>query len=117
MTGAIANQAAQLVTPMPRDSVAGLLVGRTSIVANAPTNALVIRTAPPNYPLLRETIDALDTRPTQVLFEVTIAEITLGKGFEFGVDWSVVSKSGDVTASFASTIPARRQQHHVIAAS
>ena len=98
------NQAAPapVSLPAPRDSAAGLLIGRTAIVANAPTNALVIRTAPPNYPLLRETIDALDSRPTQVLFEVTIAEISLGKGFEFGVDWSVVSKTGEVQAAFGN---------------
>ena len=86
----------------PRDSTAGLLVGRTTIVANNPTNALVIRTAPPNYPLLRETIDALDTRPAQVLFEVTIAEISLGSGMEFGVDWAAVNRGGDVDAQFGS---------------
>ena len=78
--GRDANQAAPLAVPAPRDSASGLLVGRTAIVANSPTNALVIRTAPPNYPLLRETIDALDTRPAQVLFEVTIAEICAGQG-------------------------------------
>lgn len=87
----------------PRDSAAGLLVGRTTIVANTPTNALVIRTAPPNYPLLRETIDALDTRPAQVLFEVTIAEVALGKGTEFGVDWSAINAGGDVEGRFGST--------------
>ncbi|MDQ8159064.1 MAG: secretin N-terminal domain-containing protein [Gemmatimonadota bacterium] len=86
----------------PRDSASGLLVGRTTIVANAPTNALVIRTAPPNYPLLRETIDALDTRPSQVLFEVTVAEIALGRGSEFGVDWSAVNRGGDVQAQFGN---------------
>jgi len=86
----------------PRDSAAGLLVGRTTIVANPPTNALVIRTAPPNYPLLRETIDALDTRPAQVLFEVTVAEIALGRGSEFGIDWSVVNRGGDVEAQFGN---------------
>ena len=86
----------------PRDSASGLLVGRTTIVANAPTNALVIRTAPPNYPLLRETIDALDTRPSQVLFEVTVAEIALGRGTEFGVDWSAVNRGGDVHAQFGN---------------
>src|SRR5688500_10855848 len=37
----------------------GILVGQTTLVASAPTNALIIRTAPPNYPLLRETIQAL----------------------------------------------------------
>jgi len=94
---------ATAMSATPRDSAAGVLVGRTTIVANAPTNALVIRTAPPNYPLLRETIDALDTRPAQVLFEVTIAEIALGRGFEFGVDWSAVNRGGDVQGQFGNT--------------
>ncbi len=94
---------APAMSATPRDSASGLLVGRTTIVANAPTNALVIRTAPPNYPLLRETIDALDTRPAQVLFEVTIAEIALGRGFEFGVDWSAVNRGGDVQGQFGNT--------------
>ena len=100
--GGTAGLAAQASASAPRDSASGLLVGRTTIVANAPTNALVIRTAPPNYPLLRETIDALDTRPSQVLFEVTVAEIALGRGSEFGVDWSAVNRGGDVQAQFGN---------------
>ncbi|MDQ8163514.1 MAG: secretin N-terminal domain-containing protein [Gemmatimonadota bacterium] len=100
--GGTAGLAALGAASAPRDSASGLLVGRTTIVANAPTNALVIRTAPPNYPLLRETIDALDTRPSQVLFEVTVAEIALGRGSEFGVDWSAVNRGGDVQAQFGN---------------
>ena len=99
---ALAQQNSAVPAGTPRDSASGLLVGRTTIVANAPTNALVIRTAPPNYPLLRETIDALDTRPSQVLFEVTVAEIALGRGTEFGVDWSAVNRGGDVQAQFGN---------------
>jgi len=102
-TGSLMNAAAPTPTAaLPRDSASGLLVGRTTIVASAPTNALVIRTAPPNYPLLRETIDALDTRPAQVLFEVTIAEIALGRGSEFGIDWAAVNRGGDVQAQFGN---------------
>ncbi|MBC8087984.1 MAG: hypothetical protein H7Z40_12020 [Phycisphaerae bacterium] len=85
-----------------RDSASGVLVGRTTIVASGPTNALVIRTAPPNFPLLRETIEALDVRPVQVLFEVTIAEIALGRGAEFGIDWAAVNRGGDVNAQFGN---------------
>lgn len=87
---------------VPRDSASGQLVGRTTIVASTPTNALVIRTAPPNFPLLRETILALDVRPAQVLFEVTIAEIALGRGMEFGIDWAAVNRGGDVQAQFGN---------------
>jgi general secretion pathway protein D len=100
--GAPGANASPVSGAAPRDSAAGLLVGRTTIVANTPTNALVIRTAPPNFPLLRETIDALDTRPAQVLFEVTIAEIALGRGAEFGVDWAAVNRGSDVQAQFGN---------------
>ncbi len=74
----------------------GALVGRTTIVPSVPTNSLIIRTSPPNFPLLRETIEALDTRPPQVLLEVAVAEITLGRGEDFGVDW--ITRGGSTTA-------------------
>lgn len=94
---------AAAVSALPaRDSAAGLLVGRTTIVPSTATNALVIRTAPPNFPLLRETIDALDVRPVQVLFEVTVAEIALGRGLEFGIDWAAINRGGDVQAQFGN---------------
>jgi len=75
----------------------GSLVGRTTVVPDPPTNSLIIRTAPPNFPLLRETIEALDTRPAQVLFEVAVAEVTLGQGDQFGIDWSVYGRDGGVS--------------------
>ena len=78
----------------------GSLVGRTTIVPSVPTNSLIIRTAPPNFPLLRETIEALDSRPAQVLLEVAVAEITLGRGEDFGIDW--VTKGGSTTTAFGN---------------
>lgn len=97
----------QVAQVTPRDTTAagaaqapGALVGRTTIVPSVPTNSLIIRTAPPNFPLLRETIEALDTRPPQVLLEVAVAEITLGRGEDFGVDW--ISKGGSTTANLGN---------------
>ncbi len=94
--------AARPVQALPTDSTgapvrSGALVGQTSVVAHGPTNAILIRTAPPNYPLLEETIRALDVRPLQVLFEVTVAEIALGKGNEWGIDWHEVGGSVEST--------------------
>lgn len=85
----------------PRDSTrasSGALVGLTTVVPHAPSNSLLIRTAPPNYPLLLETIQALDTRPSQVLLEVTVAEVTLGSGDQFGVDWRSVGGSTTISS-------------------
>jgi general secretion pathway protein D len=80
------------------------LVGQTTIVPDLATNSLVIRTAPPNYPVLEETIEALDVRPAQVLLEVLIAEITLDAATSYGINWSVFAEdkitgeTGDVEA-------------------
>jgi general secretion pathway protein D len=79
----------------PRDTSRGpgSLVGQTIVVASAPSNSLVIRTAPSNIGLLRETIDSLDKRPVQVLMEVTVAEVVLGRGTEFGINWATATGS------------------------
>ncbi len=70
---------------------AGML-GQTTIVPDPATNALVIRTAPPNFPVLQETIEALDVRPAQVLLEVHIVEVTLDEDMELGINWSIFAE-------------------------
>jgi general secretion pathway protein D len=74
--------------------VSGGLVGRTTIVPDQATNSLVIRTAPPNYSLLSETIDRLDVRPAQVLLEALIAEVTLDRASQYGVNWQGFTREG-----------------------
>ncbi|MEO7964827.1 MAG: secretin N-terminal domain-containing protein [Gemmatimonadaceae bacterium] len=83
-----------------RDSASsnGALVGQTTVVPHSPSNSLLIRTSPPNFPLLQETIQALDLRPSQVLLEVTVVEVTLGTGDQFGVDWRSVGGSSDISS-------------------
>jgi len=71
----------------------GGMNGQTTVVSSPPSNSLVIRTAPSNIALLRETIDSLDRRPVQVLMEVTVAEVVLGRGTEFGVNWAAATGS------------------------
>jgi general secretion pathway protein D len=70
------------------------LVGRTTIVHDQATNALVIRTAPPNFSVLQETIDQLDIRPPQVLLEVLIAEVTLDRTNQYGINWQLFTRQG-----------------------
>ncbi len=81
--------------PVSRDSSRGpgSLVGQTTVVSSPPSNSLVIRTAPSNIALLRETIDSLDHRPVQVLMEVTVAEVILGRGTEYGINWASATGS------------------------
>lgn len=67
--------------------VGGLMVGEAAVVPYTATNSLIIRTTPRNYELLRQTIDRLDTRPLQVVIEVFVAEVSLDRETQFGVDW------------------------------
>lgn len=85
----------------------GGLVGQTAIVPDPATNSLVIRTAPPNFPVLQETIDQLDVRPAQVLLEVLIAEISLSRATEYGINWQVFTRelvSGDDSAGITGVL-------------
>jgi general secretion pathway protein D len=80
-------------------SSAGLM-GQTMIIPDQATNSLVIRTAPPNFPVLQETIDQLDVRPAQVLLEVLIAEVFLDRATQYGINWQLFTRdlvSGDST--------------------
>jgi general secretion pathway protein D len=97
----LSTPAGEVAAPPPADTGRGGggygnsgLVGGTMIVPDQATNALVIRTAPPNFSILQETIDRLDIRPPQVLLEVLIAEINLDKSTAYGVNWQLYSHAG-----------------------
>jgi general secretion pathway protein D len=81
----------------------GSLLGETVIVPDLATNSLVIRTAPPNYPVLEETIEALDQRPAQVLLEVVVAEVRLDEQTQYGINWAVfadeLGENDDISAA------------------
>jgi general secretion pathway protein D len=99
-----AQRPAQVSQPGPAMSRAdtGSAFSQTTVVPDAPSNSLIIRTLPPNYPTLEETIRALDTRPPQVLLEVTVAEVVLGSGREFGIDWSAINGAGTRSAQLGN---------------
>lgn len=83
------------------------LVGQTTIIPDPATNALVIRTAPPNFPVLQETINQLDVRPAQVLLEVLIAEVSLGNATQYGINWRLFTQelvTGDSTRGITGVV-------------
>jgi general secretion pathway protein D len=83
--------AAATTTQQGSDSAGAGPGSATTIVPDQATNSLVIRTEPPNYPILRETIEALDVRPAQVLLEVQVAEVRLDDATQYGINWSIFS--------------------------
>lgn len=67
--------------------------GAGIVQADIASNALII-TAPENvYNSLRAVIDKLDARRAQVFVEALIAEVTMDKAAEFGIQWQTALSS------------------------
>ncbi|MGE3541439.1 MAG: type II secretion system secretin GspD [Candidatus Tectimicrobiota bacterium] len=69
-----------------------------SIVADKPTNSLVITAPPEAYTIIRDIIDKLDVRRAQVLVESLIAEVTLEKAQRIGAEWRLINPPGGLQA-------------------
>ncbi len=62
------------------------LEGKPIILADRPTNSLVITALPRDYAILEEVIRKLDIKRDQVLIEALIAEVSLDKLVELGTE-------------------------------
>lgn len=71
-------------------------IGDISITAYEDINGLIIKATPRAYLSLLEVLKKIDVPARQVLIEVMIAEVTLSDSFEFGLEWLLKSKAGDV---------------------
>ena len=77
--------------PRRQGVVGGTTPSGVSIVADKPTNSLVITAPPEAYALLKEIIQKLDIRRSQVLVESLIAEVTLNKAQNLGIEWRALN--------------------------
>jgi general secretion pathway protein D len=73
------------------------------IVADEVTNSLVILATKRDYNLILDVLKRIDVVPRQVVLEVTIAEVQLGKDLQFGIRYALTngilnnSKAGTTT--------------------
>ena len=61
--------------------------GGVIIVPDPVTNSLLIEATPRDYEKIKRIITELDSMPKQVLIEVLIAEVSLEKELEYGIEW------------------------------
>lgn len=84
-----ADEAAKSLTALlTRSAEKKDAVDRQSIAieANLANNALLVDAAPQDFEMVRSLVSKLDLPPPQVLVEVMIAEITIGKGHDYGAE-------------------------------
>ena len=85
-------------------SLPGRIRGEAQIVPDEATNSLLVRAQPEDWEVLRQSIEALDLRPLQVLIEVLIAEVRHTKDFQLGVSGRVGDDSTAVGNTASATL-------------
>lgn len=63
------------------------LVGRTLLVADNITNSLLVQGPPASVEIISNLLDEIDVKADQVMISAIFGQLTLGDGFEFGLDY------------------------------
>ena len=62
------------------------------------SNTLILFASPARWIQIQRILNEVDRQPRQILIEASILEVTLGKDFLFGVDWSVLSNKLSISS-------------------
>ncbi len=73
--------------------------GEVKIIADKVNNLIVVKASAKDYKAIRKVIKSMDIIPRQVLIEVLIAEVTLNKNINFGVEWYFKSHTPSIHGS------------------
>ncbi len=87
LRAALAGTAASTGSSTTGNTAAPVVTTGGQIQADVATNSLIITAPEPQYRQLRAVIDQLDTRRAQVFVESLIAEVSMDKAAEFGIQW------------------------------
>ncbi|MCX6996222.1 MAG: hypothetical protein NTV49_03850 [Kiritimatiellaeota bacterium] len=68
---------------------------RIAIEPSVANNALMVDASPSDFELVRALVSKLDLVPQQVLVEILIAEVSLDKGLDLGVEWNAIDSPAD----------------------
>ena len=74
-------------------TAAASLAGQVTIIADADTNSILVRTKDTNYDMVKPILDELDRPAGQVLIKVLIAEVEHTNTQDLGTEWSVLNLS------------------------
>lgn len=83
--------------------VAGGNAKGPQIIADTANSALIVVATESEYAQIEEAIRKLDILPMQVLVEATIAEVSLNKNLQYGVQFFLNNKEGQITLSNAQS--------------
>lgn len=96
-SGSMSAAATSSLTSTSAPSTGGL------IQADPPTNSLIITASEPYYKHLRQIIEQLDKRRTQVYVEAMIVEVAATSSAQLGIQWQGIINAGGQNVPFGGT--------------
>jgi general secretion pathway protein D len=81
-------------------------INSVNITADETNNALVVLATPREYAVIQDALHQLDIAPVQVLLEAAIAEVTLTKETQFGVQYLLGNAHNQALLTQSATFPA-----------
>jgi general secretion pathway protein D len=85
----------QIIEPQQDNAPVSVVIGKTRIIANPPSNAILVFGSGDDIRKVDEILDMLDQRPPQVYLATIIGELTITDGLDFGVDYITRFFSGN----------------------
>ena len=83
-------------------AMVGAIAGEVKIVAHEATNSLIIKATSRDYRIVRQILKELDIMPRQVVIEALIAEVSLDRSTQFGIEALFTTKSTTVGTEFGA---------------
>lgn len=77
----------QIAFPLDEVAPISVLVGKTRVIADRQSNAIIVSGTRESEQIVLDMIDRLDRRPVQVYLATVIGELTLSDDTQFGVDY------------------------------
>jgi len=84
-------------------TISGELSGEVKIIADEVNNAVIIKARPKDYAIMLSVLKQIDIVPRQVLIDVLVVEVTLDKGFQYGIEWFLRGHRRSYSADIALT--------------
>lgn len=94
----IGGRADVIQGPTEDNAPVSVLVGKTRIVADPMANSIIVIGRKEEAEKIDSLLDKLDRKPAQVYLATVIGQLTLGEGFEWGIDY--LAKFDNGAASF-----------------
>lgn len=86
-TGGSVSRADLIQGPTEDNAPISILIGKTRVVADPMSNAILVMGRKDAVDKVNSLLDRLDRKPAQVYLATVIGQLTLGDGFNFGLDY------------------------------